>query len=778
MSQRTARLVSRSIFGLALVMIAATGVVAVATIDDAEPGQLLVIPADRAAAIEEEASFWVPGASGLDGDCRRDEDAPEPDPALGDAPAVYCDLQDRRAQGDDLTPDAINLGTIVGLGALLLWLATGSLIVSRQPRNAAGWLFHAVGFSLIVELLAGTWVFVGTKAAPGSVPFVGGMALLTEYALVTVILLPLLWLLFPDGRPPSARWRWPLRLYVAAFVLAVVAVLFTPGALNNLVDLGIVYLNPLGVPAMAEIGSILQQVGVMTALVIAVATVFAVRGRYRRATGEQRQQIRWLRFVTTIGIGSLIMMFVGGIGLEIAVGSEIARERFGWWFPFWFSMAAVTIGLGLPAAYLIAIFKHGLWDLDVVVKKTVQYAVIVVAMALIAVIVVVAIPALVLGSSVDVDFWLVVLLAALLAAAFTLIRGPARRMADRVVYGKRATPYEVLSAFGARVGGTYSTDDVLPRMAQLVAEATGARRVDVWVRVGSSLRPEATHPPDATLPNERPVRGDVVPPANDGEFVAEVRHLGELLGAITLEQPPDDPMNPARESLLGDLAAQAGLVLRNVRLIEELRASRQRLVAAQDEERRKLERNIHDGAQQQLVALAVKLRLTEQLSERDPAKAREMLTQLQADANAALEDLRDLARGIYPPLLADKGLAAALEAQIRKVTVPMEVHADGIGRYQQDLEAAVYFCCLEALNNVAKYADASGVTIDLSERNGALTFEVRDDGRGFDPAGVTAGTGVQGMADRLDAIGGSLQVESAPGSGTTVRGRIPTVRVG
>src|SRR5262249_52736627 len=144
------------------------------------------------------------------------------------------------------------------------------------------------------------------------------------------------------------------------------------------------------------------------------------------------------------------------------------------------------------------------------------------------------------------------------------------------------------------------------------------------------------------------------------------------------------------------------------------RASRQRLVAAQDEERRKLERNIHDGVQQQLVALAVKLKLADTMLDRDPAKAHEALAGLQADAGSALEDLRDLARGIYPPLLAYRGLGAALEAQARKAIVPTTVEADGVGRFPQEVEAAVYFSCLEALQNVAKYAEATRATIVLS----------------------------------------------------------------
>ena len=259
-----------------------------------------------------------------------------------------------------------------------------------------------------------------------------------------------------------------------------------------------------------------------------------------------------------------------------------------------------------------------------------------------------------------------------------------------------------------------------------------------------------------------------------------VRHLGELLGALSITKKPGESITATEEKLVRDLAAQAGLVMRNVALteqlmgkIEELRASRQRLVTAQDEGRRRIERNLHDGAQQQIVALTVKLRLLGQLVDRDAEKAKTMASNLQADANDALEQLRDLARGIYPPLLADQGLVAALEAQARKASVPTEVRSDGIGRYPQDTEAAVYFCVLEALNNVAKYAGATRAEVNLAQTDGHLSFSVVDDGQGFDTAATSYGTGVQGMADRLDAIGGALQVVSRKGEGTTIVGLIP-----
>ena len=215
-----------------------------------------------------------------------------------------------------------------------------------------------------------------------------------------------------------------------------------------------------------------------------------------------------------------------------------------------------------------------------------------------------------------------------------------------------------------------------------------------------------------------------------------------------------------------DLASQAGLVLRNVRLGAGPAGVSPSPRRRPDEERRKLERNIHDGAQQQLVALAVKARLARTLTERDPAKAgRDARSRSRRRRSDALEDLRDLARGIYPPLLADKGLEAALSAQARKSPVPVEVDAHGVDRFPQDVEAAVYFSTLEALQNTAKYADASRATITLSRSNGSLAFSVADDGAGFDTSRTGYGTGLQGIADRLGALDGELEVTSRPGSG-------------
>jgi len=317
-------------------------------------------------------------------------------------------------------------------------------------------------------------------------------------------------------------------------------------------------------------------------------------------------------------------------------------------------------------------------------------------------------------------------------------------------------------------------------MVSVLAGATGADRAEAWIRVGTELRPAAIwprgSPPSAAVAIGT---GDSLPAFGGASRAAAVSQGGELLGALSLHKPPNEPLTSTEDDLLRHLASQAGLVLRNAALttelrasIDELRASRRRLVEAQDAERQRIERNLHDGAQQQLIALTIHLGLLEE-SAGDPAAVRELVAAVKNGVRAALDDLRDLARGIYPPLLADQGLVPALQAQAGKASLPVEIDADGIGRYPQDTEAAVYFCTLEALQNIAKYASASRATVGLSCSDDSLQFTVTDNGTGFDTATIRYGTGLQGMADRLAALGGALQIRSQPGHGTILSGELP-----
>jgi signal transduction histidine kinase len=648
--------------------------------------------------------------------------------------------------------------------AVLLYATVGALITSRQSGNRVGWLFAWVGLSASLSLLAGAYA---TMAQQRDLPFLAATAWVGRVGFAAMFgPLAFLFLIFPTGRPPSQRWGWLLRVMLVAYAIVMIGFALTPGSLEaGFAELTEPVENPIGLPSSWK--PVIDAITTVAGLVVAVGALLSVLSliqRYRRAARLERQQIRWLAFLGVfLGIIQLLsigLIWTGAINDEGVVSGLV-------FFAF-----IIGVFLGIPAVCGIAILRHGLWNLDVVVRKTVQYGVLVAGFMIVVGIVIVLGPLMVVGLGSGVDTIPTIAVGVLLAVGFTMVRSRAQRWANRIVYGKRSTPYEVLSEFAERVGETYSTEDVLPRMAQLLGEASGARVARVWLRIGDEMRPEASWPPDTPSVHGVGVRGDDLPRFGDDDAF-EVRHQGDLLGALTVTVAANDPMNPTKEKLIRDMAAQAGLVLRNVRLIEDLRESRRRIVSAQDERARSLERNIHDGAQQQLVAISVQLRLAEGMVDRDPAKARGLLEDLQARTVETLEDLRDLARGIYPPLLADKGLPAALEAQARRSSFPVTVQPDGVGRYGPDVESAVYFCCLEALNNVAKYAEASTVEIRLAHANGELRFDVIDDGHGFDPSTTDHGTGLQGMADRLDAIGGSIEVDSAPGRGTKVIGRLP-----
>jgi signal transduction histidine kinase len=633
--------------------------------------------------------------------------------------------------------------------AFSMFGAVGALIVSREARNRIGllllWTAGITAASFACQEISTYLIrrggddgfLVGAIGVFGSAGWLFGI-------LPAIFLLPIL---FPTGTPHSRRWRLLPWIVLGMLGFLSIGVIFGTRMLTDANDVELMR-NPLYIPALGALGPIWDFGGWFLLLLIASGASQVMR--FVASKGVERQQIKWFAFAIMAFVAYLVVSDLAGFsGLAESIASGIT-----------FMLLPVAIG--------VSILQYRLWDLDVVVKKAVVAGMLVV----LALVVYAGAVALVGVFASDRESTVTLFLVALvLGIAFRPVMRGARRVVDRLVYGKRATPYEVLTEFSERVGTSYATEDVLPRMAQVLGEGSGAEVARVWLRSGRRLHQAAVWPPDAATQDPVSI-SDEAASGPSGETTVEVRDRGELLGALSVRMSASDPMNPAKEKLARDLAAQAGLVLRNVRLVEDLRASRQRLVAAQDEERRRLERNIHDGAQQQLVALAVKARLARQLTEREPAKAAEILGQIEAETQTALEDLRDLARGIYPPLLADRGLVAALEAQSRKASVPVSVEGE-VGRYPADVEATVYFCTLEALQNVAKYAGAERTVIRLAQSNGSLSFEVVDEGRGFDPNQVATGSGLQGMADRLAAVGGSLEIRSAPGRGTTVAGRVP-----
>ena len=632
--------------------------------------------------------------------------------------------------------------------ANIIGISIGTVVAAKRPDNRIGWFFMAAGITLGISGLGNAYAIHALLADPGSWPgghFAAWLAAWTGF--IPLFMLTFLFLLFPTGEVRSPRWRPVWWVLIVSTIVATSA--------------GLYYSTTTWSDPFPQSGSVAGTGSVLFFLLLflvplvasLIASLAAVIVRAIYSTGDERLQIKWFATGAAFVVLSFLINFTQG---------QVT--------PVWISVFQSVAFIFLFSTIAIAVLKYRLYEIDVVINRAVVYGTLAVFITLIYAAIVVGVGTLVGGQS---NKFLSAVAAAVIAIAFQPVRERSRRFANRLVYGKRATPYEVLSDFAERVAGTYAVDDVLPRTAHILAEGMGATRADVWVRVGSELRTAGSWPSAAV--SHVPIADDLAVPG--ASATVPVRYQGELLGALSVTKAPGEVLTSADTKLLADVASQAGLVLRNVGLIEELRASRQRLVAAQDEERRKIERNLHDGVQQQLVALNVQAGLLARASGGDASKLAGLAEQLQTRASEALDDLRDLARGIYPPLLADKGLGAALEAQARKAALPVSIETDGVGRYEQPVEAAVYFCTLEALNNVAKYAAASNATVALEQRNGHLWFTVIDDGAGFDTNATSYGTGLQGMADRLDAIGGTLQVTSTPGAGTSVSGSVPVTDV-
>jgi signal transduction histidine kinase len=648
-----------------------------------------------------------------------------------------------------------------------MFAVVGALILSRDPGNRIGGLFLYASFMTAASFLAiEVSTYLARRGDTGSV-LVLASAIVSNAGWILGLLpaLVFLLLLFPDGRLLSRRW-----LPYAGSVLVLILALFVSEIFGaeqlvvDAVDEGGTIPNPMYAPAVASsLGWLLDDAGGIIFSFVAGGSILSLAIRFRRSRDIERQQMKWFLFACAFLVGSVV---VGEFMLSV-FGPRVEPI---------YSLVVGLAYLSLPTTVGVAVLRYRLFDLDVVVRKTLVYASLAVFATLVYLAVVVGVGTW-FGRD---DPFFTMVAAVVVAVTFQPMRDRLTRFANRLVYGRRATPYEVLAEFSERVGDAYADEDVLPRMARVLGEGVGAERADVWLTLDDTLHDVAVWPPDAERSPTVPLTDDLrALPGAQGAY--RVERAGELLGALAIRKPANDPMTAADDKLVRDLAGQAGLVLSNVRLteelkarIEELRAAHKRLVTAQDEERRRLERNIHDGAQQQLVALAVKLRLTDAVLDRDLDKAHGLLAQLQVETTQALDDLRDLARGIYPPLLADKGLVAALESQIRRSPIPIDLDAPAdLGRFTPDVEATIYFSCLEALQNVVKYAHATKVRVRLAREGGDVTLAVTDDGRGFDPSQTGEGTGLRGMRDRITAVGGTLEIVSAPGRGATVAGRLP-----
>ena len=377
-----------------------------------------------------------------------------------------------------------------------------------------------------------------------------------------------------------------------------------------------------------------------------------------------------------------------------------------------------------------------------------------------------------------------VLATTVVALLFAPVQTILERVASARLPGGVTAPYDLLRRFSQPESAGYATEDLPAVMSRLLAEATGAQWAQVWLSVSGRLTLAATWPADSDEGRTPPVtRPDARDATGRGRRALTVQYGQQSLGVLRLQERPGLALTTVEERLFVALASQAGLMLRLVAVraeledrhqelvarAGELQASRDRLIHAQDTERRRLERDIHDGAQQHLVALAVNLRVAQTVAASSPERAARMLGEQAEAARVAIATLSSLSRGIYPRILSEEGLLPALRAAVGTSAIPVTVTSDQIARLPASVEAALYFCCIEAVQNAAKHSAAAAVAVRLSEDRDVWWLVVTDDGAGFDPARMhLSGMGLANMRDRLDVVSGTVDVRSVAGGGTTV----------
>ena len=653
----------------------------------------------------------------------------------------------------------------VAFGLVFAWALSGA-VTARSRERTPQWQVAAGSLAAAVTLTA-------ARLAGGSGPGAAQAVATLAGPLMIAISLHLL-LALPDGRLDGQARRIGAGLGYAAAAVS--------GA----------GLAVAGQPVPFTVAALVW------AAVVACALP-AARLRYLRIAGRDRERMQWA------AIGSVL---AAGVALVAAVLYLLV----GWPAPVSAIAAAATalVPFGMIAGDIPRLGPAA-GRLLVQVLSVAGFAI---AVSAIYVVVVLGLGGAPSGPADREVLGLSMLAAAVAAIGYVPARDRLVDWATRFVFGARQAPDEVLRTFGSRLTRAITMDELLLQLAESLRKTMGLTSAEVFTGTGDVLERAAAVPDTGprsivVTARERPVvtRAGVsgnawasvwLPMLLDGRGpcqlrVAPVSHAGELLGLIVVERPPAaDAFTDEDDRVLTELARQVALASHNAQLdtalqttlnelrkqADALRESRARIVASGDAERRRVERNLHDGAQQNLVALAVNLRLARDVVADDPDVTAELLSQMADDVRRTIQELRELAHGIYPPLLADSGLGEALRAAANRSPLAAGVVSAGIGRYSPEIEAAVYFCCLEALQNAAKHAPGARVDIRVWEESGGLLFTVSDDGPGLDADKAASGHGFVNMADRLGAIGGTVRWQSAPGQGAEVRGSIPLVGTG
>jgi signal transduction histidine kinase len=486
---------------------------------------------------------------------------------------------------------------------------------------------------------------------------------------------------------------------------------------------------------------------ILPLMLIALASAVHLVRRYRASVGDERLQYRWITLALAINVANI--------------------------FAFsWTNEIVSTLALtAIPVAFGIAITRYRLYDLDVFVSRSVAYGALAVFIAGVYALIVVGFGSL-LGQGDEPNLALSIAATTLIALLFEPVHARLQRFANRLVYGSRATPYAVLSTLTSRLSASETSAAALDRLAEAISNGTGAESASVWIRVGDGLRPEAFWPGSTGLVRPKAPSFDAI----EADLVVPVKDAGEELGAIVVDKAASDPVTENDRRLIADVAAGAALLLRNIQLTtqleeraQQLRASRRRLVAAHDAERHRLERDLHDGAQQQVVALKVKLGIARTLAEREGAEDVGGLAASLADqVQQTVDAMRAVAHGIYPPLLESDGLEAALAAAARSAAIPVDVSTESLGRYSREIEETAFFCVVEAIES-GRGSGATSVGIRVFERNGGLAIEMSHDGR-------TSAAGSEAVTDRVEAFDGTITVQVVEGGVSQATMWLPTLQ--
>ncbi len=641
--------------------------------------------------------------------------------------------------------------------------AVGLFVLRLRPGNREGWLFIATGVAHAVMFFGRQYGLHAVGHDRTHLPGASWVMWFGVWPLALVLVLSGITMMsFPDGRLPSPAWR-PV---VAAMVLigallALVSALWPVEYTYNSAAAP----HPLNLGGYDTAQRLWDVVGHTAYLLFQLVWVVCVIVRLRRAHGDETRQLKWFAYAVAVGAVTLVVGFA-------VFGSP--------------TLGLLTVPI-VPIAAGVAIVKYRLYDIDVVINKTLVVSAMAGIIAVAYVVLVVGVGSLV-GAGASPDPVLSVVATAAVAVAFEPVRRRVQQGADRLVYGQRPTPYEALARLSTQLSVGGQSADLLTGLASTLAEGVGAADVTLWVGSGEDLVAVASWPPETEAEMRRvPTPMDLASLEQGGRtHVRSIVHQGTLRGAVTLTKAPGEALAGSEDRLLRDLVAQAGLVIDNVGLgvelqerlhqislqAAELRAASKRIVAAQDAARRRIERDLHDGAQQRLVTLALSLQeVSLRASSAGDTDLAERVDESRRQLSLALAELRDMARGIHPAILTQEGFEAAVGflAERSPIAVRVEVLLDA--RLPEEVEATAYFIVSEALTNAAKHSAASHIVVEAKCHDCWLSVEVTDDGQGG--ADGHWGSGLQGLTDRLATLSGGLTVHSPVGRGTHLKATIP-----